>query len=83
MSNNNHESFLEGLRIDKNKQRLFELKRKLDNEEIEIEDLSNEEAKGLIELYDLEVKSINSETNRIKDRIKKELTELRKQNSSK
>lgn len=81
MSNGNYEnreSFLNEIKVDDNKQRLFALKRKLDDGEIEVEDLSKKDIESLIELYDLEVKSIKDDTNKIRDRIKKELQELKK-----
>lgn len=83
MSNGNYEnrdSFLNEIKVDNNKQRLFALKRKLDDGEIEVEDLSKKDIGYLIKLYDLEVKSIKDETNIIKKRIRKELDKLRKNN---
>ena len=83
MSNGNYEnreSFLNEIKVDDNKQRLFALKRKLDDGEIEVEDLSEKDIGYLIKLYDLEVKSIKDETNIIKKRIRKELDKLRKNN---
>lgn len=76
----NRESFLNEIKVDDNKQRLFALKRKLDDGEIEVEDLSEKDIGYLIKLYDLEVKSIKDETNIIKNRIRKELDKLRKNN---
>ena len=76
----NRESFLNEIKVDDNKQRLFALKRKLDDGEIEVEDLSEKDIGYLIKLYDLEVKSIKDETNLIKNRIRKELDKLRKNN---
>ena len=76
----NRETFLNEIKVDDNKQRLFALKRKLDDGEIEVEDLSKEDIESLIKLYDLEVKSIKDETNIIKNRIRKELDKLRKNN---
>ena len=83
MSNGNYdnrETFLNEIKVDDNKQRLFALKRKLDDGEIEVEDLSKKDIERLIKLYDLEVKSIKDETNIIKNRIRKELDKLRKNN---
>lgn len=76
----NRETFLNEIKVDDNKQRLFALKRKLDDGEIEVEDLSKKDIERLIKLYDLEVKSIKDETNIIKNRIRKELDKLRKNN---
>ena len=76
----NRESFLNEIKVDDNKQRLIALKRRLDDGEIEVEDLSKEDIESLIKLYDLEVKSIKDETNIIKNRIRKELDKLRKNN---
>ncbi len=76
----NRETFLNEIKVDDNKQRLIALKRKLDDGEIEVEDLSKKDIESLIILYDLEVKSIKDETNIIKNRIRKELDKLRKNN---
>ena len=81
MSNGNYDNrgtFLNEIKIDSNTQRLFALKRKLDDCEIEVEDLSEKDIEDLIKLYDSEVKSIKDDTNKIRDRIKKELQELKK-----
>ena len=79
MSNyNNQESFLEGLKVDSNKQRLIALKRNLDDGEIEIESLSKEDIRELIELYDEETDNIKAETNKTKERIKRELQKLKR-----
>ena len=81
MSNGNYDNrgtFLNEIKIDSNTQRLFALKRKLDDCEIEVEDLSEKDIEDLIKLYDSEVKSIKDDTNKIKDRIKKELQELKR-----
>ncbi|MBQ3409253.1 MAG: hypothetical protein IJH12_08640 [Clostridia bacterium] len=77
MSSNNSETFLNEIRIDPNKQRLYTLKRRLDDCEIEVEAISKEDVEELIKLYDSEVKSIRDETNKIKNKIKQELEQLR------
>ena len=77
MSSNNPETFLNELRIDPNKQKLYALKQRLDDGEIKVETLSKEDIDELIKLYDSEVKSIKEETNQIKKKIKQELEELK------
>ena len=77
-SYNNRETFLNEIKVNDNEQRLIALKRKLDEGEIEVEELSKEDIEGLISIYDEEVKSIKEDTNKIRDRIKKELQELKR-----
>ncbi len=82
---NNRESFLDSIRVTQDEEliRLKELKRKYDDEEITEENISEEDAEKLIELYEIEIKNIKNETNNAKERMKKELAELKRQNMNK
>ncbi|MBR2705319.1 MAG: hypothetical protein IKE91_07605 [Clostridia bacterium] len=82
---NNRESFLESIKYSQDKEliRLMELKRKYDNEEITEEDISEEDAEKLLRLYEIEIENIKKDTNNAKERIKKELAELKRQNMNK
>ena len=77
---NNRESFLESIKYSQDKEliRLMELKRKYDNEEITEEDISEEDAEKLLRLYEIEIENIKKDTNNAKERIKKELAELKR-----
>ena len=85
MMSNNRESFLESIKYSQDKEliRLMELKRKYDNEEITEEDISEEDAEKLLRLYEIEIENIKKDTNNAKERIKKELAELKRQNMNK
>lgn len=76
---NNQNSFLESIKIeqDKEKLRLMEIKRRYDCGEISEDEISEEDIKKIIELYDEEIQDIKSDTRNIKYKIKKELEELK------
>ena len=75
---NNQDSFRESIKLnqDKEKLRLMEIKRKYDCGEISEDEISNDDIKKIIELYNEEIQSIRSSTRNIKNEIKKELDDL-------
>lgn len=79
---NNQDSFRESIKLnqDKEKLRLMEIKRKYDCGEISEDEISSDDIKKIIELYNEEIQSIRSNTQNIKYQIKKELEELKKYN---
>lgn len=76
---NNQNSFLESIKIEQNKEklRLMEIKRRYECGEISENEISDEDIKKIIELYDEEIQDIKSDTRSIKYKIKKELEELK------
>ena len=76
---NNRKSFLNRIRIeqDKDKQRILVLKRKYDEGEISESDISEEDAKKILELYEEEIARIKDDTNKAKNRIRRMLNELK------
>lgn len=76
---NNQNSFLESIKIEQNKEklRLMEIKRRYECGEISENEISDEDIKKIIELYDEEIQDIKSDTRNIKYKIKKELEELK------
>ena len=77
---NRNERFKENIIIRKNpeQQRILELKRKYDNEEISEDEISLEDMDSLINLYKEETKALNDDTEKRKRNIQVMLREMRR-----
>ncbi len=62
---------------DKEKNRILNLRKKWEEEEIEAEDISDEDVEKIVELYNKETEKIKNETSQIKENIAKMLKELK------
>lgn len=82
MSNteNYNSTFVERIKVkqDKEQLRLMKLKQKYDNAEITEEDISEDDARCLVKLYEKEISDINDDIQKYQNRIKHGLVELKK-----
>ena len=62
---------------DKEKNRVLNLRKKWEEGEIDAEDISDEDVKNIVELYNKETEKIKDETSQIKENIAKMLKELK------
>lgn len=80
---NMKESFLQSIKVNQDEEtlRLMKLKNMYDQGEISEADISKDDIKKIIELYEEEINQIRRETQSIKNKVKMELEQLKKINN--
>lgn len=80
ISNDIRDSFIESIKIkkDKEKLRLCKLKQQYDNGEIDEDDIPDEDVEKLVELYEEETDKLKADTEKIKNHIRQMLKQLQK-----
>lgn len=77
----NRENFFYKIKVEQDEEllRLLKLKQKYDNGDISEDDISEDDARRVIKLYEQEINNLNVDIEKSKNRIKHKLNELKRQ----
>ena len=77
----NRENFFYKIKVEQDEEllRLLKLKQKFDNGDISEDDISEDDARRVIKLYEQEINNLNVDIEKSKNRIKHKLNELKRQ----
>jgi len=77
----NRENFFYKIKVEQDEEllRLLKLKQKYDNGDIREYDISEDDARRVIKLYEQEINNLNVDIEKSKNRIKHKLNELKRQ----